>query len=54
LGGLFTKLRDHPLTSEEINRYRVYFNQPVQKELILSVVMDGMSGTMLAEHPHYT
>ena len=54
LGGLFTKLRDHPLTSEEINRYRPYFSQPVQKELILSVVMDGMSGTMLAEHPHYT
>lgn len=54
LGGLFTKLRDHSLTNEEINRYRKYFDQPVQKELILSVLMDGMTGTMLAEHPHYT
>jgi hypothetical protein len=53
LGGLFSKLRDYPLTSEEINRYRKYFDQPVQKELILSVLMDGMTGTMLAEHPHY-
>jgi suppressor of ftsI len=49
---LFMKLRENSLTIEEIDRYREYFDQPPQKELILSVIMDGMSGTMIADHPH--